>query len=82
MSYNEVLQVLISVCPTVSAVLTLLIGFISLVKVIKSIKTENDDNKTMYLEELKTFRNTINKLNSKLNSIEQTLIEEQNKEGK
>lgn len=82
MSYNEVLQILIAVCPLISAVLAVIIGFLSLTRTIKAIKSENDDTKEKALLETQKSNNLMNKLFAKISSIEQTLLEEHNKEGK
>lgn len=79
MSYNEILQIVTAVCPTLSAIFTLLIGFASLVKTIKSIKSDNDSTKKETADALDKFNKKLSKMQSKLTSIEQALIE---KEGK
>ena len=45
MDYSEILQIITSVCPTISAVITLLIGFASLIRTIKAIKADSENTK-------------------------------------
>lgn len=73
MSYNEILQIITAVCPTISAVLTLLIGFLSLIKVIKSIKADSENTKDVTLKELAKYNKSLSKLNAKMTSIELAL---------
>lgn len=73
MSYNEILQIVTAVCPTLSAIFTLLIGFVSLVKTIRSIKSDNDSTKKETAEALDKFNKKLSKMQSKLTSIELAL---------
>lgn len=76
MSYDEILQILIALCPAISAVITLLIGFFSLIRTIKAVKNESDNAKELTLRELEKYNKSISKLNAKVSSIELTLREE------
>ena len=76
MDYNEILNVLIAVCPTVSAVVTIVGGIIALVKTIKTIIKESNNKLKVALDEVAKQRKQIDKLVSKVTSIESVLIEE------
>lgn len=76
MDYNDILQLLIAICPTVSLVVSTLGGVIALVKTIKQVRRESDNKLRVALDEVAKQRKQIDKLLSKVNSIESVLIEE------
>ena len=73
MSYSEILQIITAVCPTISAVVTLLIGFFSLIRTIKAIKADSENTKDVTLKELAKYNKSLSKLNAKMTSIELAL---------
>lgn len=73
MSYSEILQIITAVCPTISAVITLLIGFASLIRTIKTIKADSENTKDVTLKELAKYNKALSKLNAKMTSIELAL---------
>ena len=73
MDYSEILQIITAVCPTISAVITLLIGFASLVRTIKAIKADSENTKDITLKELAKYNKSLSKLNAKMTSIELAL---------
>ena len=73
MDYSEILQIITAVCPTISAVITLLIGFASLVRTIKAIKVDSENTKDITLKELAKYNKSLSKLNAKMTSIELAL---------
>lgn len=73
MSYSEILQIITAVCPTISAVITLLIGFASLIRTIKAIKADSENTKDVTLKELAKYNKALSKLNAKMTSIELAL---------
>lgn len=73
MDYSEILQIITAVCPTISAVITLLIGFASLVRTIKAIKADGENTKDITLKELAKYNKSLSKLNAKMTSIELAL---------
>ena len=73
MDYSEILQIITAVCPTISAVITLLIGFASLVRTIKAIKADSENTKDITLKELAKYNKSLSKLNAKMTSFELAL---------
>ena len=69
MDYSEILQIITAVCPTISAVITLLIGFASLIRTIKAIKADSENTKDITLKELAKYNKSLSKLNAKMTSI-------------
>ena len=69
----EILQIITAVCPTISAVITLLIGFASLIRTIKAIKADSENTKDVTLKELAKYNKALSKLNAKMTSIELAL---------
>lgn len=80
MDYNEILNVLIAVCPTVSLLVTTIGGILALVKTIKAIRAESDKKLDAALKEVDRQRKQLDKIVSKVSSIESVLIEEREKE--
>lgn len=76
MNYNDILTVLIAVCPTVSAVVTLIGGFLALVRTIKEIRKQTDKSVTDAISRIQQQERQIGKLLAKISSIEQTLKNE------
>lgn len=80
MDYNEILNVLIAICPTVSLVVTTIGGIIALIKSIKAIRIESDKKLNTALKEVERQKKQLDKIVSKVSSIESVLIEEREKE--
>lgn len=76
MNYNDILTVLIAVCPTVSAVVTMIGGFLALVRTIKEIRRQTDKSVTDAISRIQQQERQIGKLLAKISSIEQTLKDE------
>ena len=73
MEYSEILQIITAVCPTISAIVTLLIGFFSLIRTIKTIKADSENAKDITMKELAKYNKSLSKLNAKMTSIELAL---------
>lgn len=76
MEINTVTTVLIALCPAISATVTALIGFLSLIKTIKSLHKENDDTVLKSNQRIEKMERKLNTINQKIASVEQYLIEQ------
>ena len=74
--------ILMAVAPSISAILTVICGFVALVRTIKSINGKNDETVGTSLRKVKDLERKLNIANNKLASIERLLIEEKDKRGK
>lgn len=79
MDYNEILRVLIAICPTLSLLVSVIGGIVALAKTIKSIKEESHKGLEAALEESKLQKKQLSKLVAKMDSIERVLMEERDK---
>lgn len=79
MNYNDILTVLIAVCPTISAVVTLVGGFLALVKTIKQIRKDTDKTVTDAINRIELQERQIGKLLAKISSMEKILKEERDR---
>lgn len=79
MDYNEILRVLIAICPTLSLLVSVIGGIVALAKTIKSIKEESNKGLEAALEESKLQKKQLSKLVAKMDSIERVLMEERDK---
>lgn len=70
--------VLLAIAPAASAILTVICGFIALIKSIKSIHKDNEETVGKSQEKFKELEKKLNLANSKLASIEK-LLEEKKK---
>lgn len=76
MELSTAVTVLIALCPTISAVITAIIGFLSLIKTIKSLHTDNKETVGNNNQKIDRLERKLNTANNKLASIEQYLIEQ------
>lgn len=74
--------ILMAVAPSISAILTVICGFVALVRTIKSINGKNDETVGTSLRKVKDLERKLNIANNKLASIERLLIEEKDKRGR
>lgn len=79
MNYNDILTVLIAVCPTISAVVTLVGGFLALVKTIKQIRKDTDKTVIDAINRIELQERQIGKLLAKISSMEKILKEERDR---
>lgn len=76
MEMNEILTILIAVCPTVSAVITVLMGFVGLIKAIKSVTEKSQSDLDKAYARIAKLEAKLNVAATKISSIERMLIEE------
>ena len=74
--------ILMAVAPSISAILTVICGFVALVRTIKSIRNNNDATVGASQRKVKDLERKLNIANNKLASIERLLIEEKDKRGR
>lgn len=79
MEIDTITTVLIALCPAISAVITALIGFLSLIKTIKSLRKENDETVLKSNQRIERMEKKLNSLSTKIASVEQYLIEQKEK---
>jgi hypothetical protein len=79
METDTITTVLIALCPAVSAVITALIGFLSLIRTIKQLKNDNADIVKKSNERIERMEKKLNTVTVKLASIEQYLVEKKEK---
>lgn len=70
---------LMAIAPSVCAIVTVVCGFLALIKSIKSIHKDNADTVIQSQEKLKSLEKKVNIINSKLTSIEKALLDEENR---
>lgn len=75
MNIDTITTVLMIIAPSVSSMLTVLLGFVALVKSIKSIKNNNIETVVKNNERIQNLEKKLNTANSKLASIEKFLQE-------
>lgn len=80
MELNTITTVLIALCPTISAVLTTIIGFLSAIKTIKALKDDNNETVKKSTQKIDRMEKKLNTLVLKLASIEQYLAEQKEKQ--
>ena len=74
--------ILMAVAPSISSILTVICGFVALVRTTKSIRNDNDATVIASQRRIKDLEKKLNIANNKLASIEKLLIEERNKRGR
>lgn len=79
MDYNEILAVLIAICPTVSLFITMIGSVLALVKTIKAIRAESDEKIEKSLQAVRDQQKQLSKLYAKVSSIEKCMVEERDK---
>ena len=79
MDINDFLTILIAICPTVTAVISVVIGFLSLIKTIKTIRKDNDQAVVKSVQNIERMDKKLSILNTKIASIEQYLVEQKEK---
>ena len=80
MELNTITTVLIALCPTISAILTAIIGFLSLVKTIRTLKDDNAESVKNSTQRIDRMEKKLNTLVLKISSIEQYLAEQKEKQ--
>ena len=75
MNIDTITTVLMIIAPSVSSVLTVLFGFVALVKSIRSIKKDNIETVVKSNSHIQNLEKKVNVLTSKLTSIEKFLEE-------
>lgn len=72
--------IIIAACPAISAGLTTVLGFLSLVKTIKQLRSDNDQSVGKSNQRIERLEKKINTMSNKVSSIEQYLVDK--KEGR
>lgn len=70
---------LMSIVPAISAIVTVVCGFVGLIKSIKAIHQDNAETVLQSQEKIKSLEKKINVINNKLISIEKALLDEENR---
>ena len=73
MEINTITTILIAIAPAISAVITVVLGFIALIKSLRTIHKNNVDTVIQSQIKLQNVEKKINTVNSKLASIEKFL---------
>ena len=79
MNIETYATVLLAIAPAVAAIITVIGGFLSLIKSIKAIKNDNNETVKKSVAKLEQVEKKLNTINSKLATVEQYLLEEQEK---
>lgn len=79
MDMNTFIEVLKISAPVISSAITILAGFMALIKSIKTIKTQNDTDRKQTSETLLKLEKKISETNTKVKSIEKYLNEREKK---
>lgn len=79
MDYNEILAVLIAVCPTITLFITTIGSVLALVKTIKAIRAESEEKIEKSLSAVRDQQKQLSKLYAKISSIERYMVEERDK---
>lgn len=79
MEMSEILTILIAICPTISAVITVIGGAVGVIKAIKTVTIKNQDELTKAYARIAKLESKLNVATTKISSIEKMLIEEREK---
>ena len=79
MEIDTITTVLIALCPTITAVITAIIGFLSLIRTIKSLRNSNNETVIRSNQNVERMDRKLSLLNTKIASIEQYLLEQKEK---
>ena len=79
MELNTITTVLIALCPAISAVITAIIGFISLIRTIHTLRDNNSETVAKSTQKMDRIERKLNTLVNKIASIEQYLVEQKEK---
>lgn len=79
MDMNTFIEILKISAPAISSAITVVAGFVALIKSIKTIKIQSADDRKATSETLLKLEKKISETNTKVKSIEKYLIEKEKK---
>ena len=80
MDYTQILSMLIAICPTISALLSTITGFLYTIKKIKEITVKNQAELEAAYARIARLENKVATILTKLSSVERMLIEEKERQ--
>ena len=79
MELDTITTILIALCPAISAAITTVIGFLTVVKTIKEIRSSNNETVKKSIEKIERIEKKLNVATLKLASLEKNLVEHKEK---